>query len=157
MIPKGGSMFKKLIVSLICACIIIGTLLLGFITLYFSVPSRQSQAEIQLAATVSDPVTTTEEGTSANDNTADSDSDIYVADVYQSLTLRSEASSDSEPLTDEGLAPLTKMEVIEFVPSTNYAYVRVLDGEHQDLFGYVNSDYITRSGEPTVRAWGEEN
>lgn len=149
-------MFKKLIVSLVCACIIIGTLLLGFVTLYFAVPSRQSQAEIQLAATVSDPVTT-QEDTSIEEETSEKSSDIYVADVYQSLTLRSKASSDSDPLIDEGLAPLTKMEVIEFVDSTNYAYVRVLDGEHQDLFGYVNSDYITRSGEPTVRAWGEEN
>lgn len=150
-------MFKKLIVSLVCACVIIGTLLLGFVTLYFAVPSRQSQAEIQLAATVSDPTDIPEEETTANEENYEDSSDIYVADVYQSLTLRSDASSDSDPLVDEGLAPLTKMEVIEFVSSTNYAYVRVLDGEHKDLFGYVNSDYITRFGEPTVRAWGEEN
>lgn len=49
-----------------------------------------------------------------------------MADVYQSLTLRSEASADSDAITD--LEPMTHLEVLEFT-GTNYAYVEVLSGE----------------------------
>ena len=90
---------------------------------------------------------TTEDTDSKNKN-------VYVADVYQSLTLRSEASADSDAITD--LEPMTHLEVLEFTAGTNYAYVEVLSGEKKSYKGYVNSDYITKLGEPTVRIGTEE-
>ena len=72
----------------------------------------------------------------------------------QSLTLRSEASADSDAITD--LEPMTHLEVLEFTAGTNYAYVEVLSGEKKSYKGYVNSDYITKLGEPTVRIGTEE-
>ena len=48
------------------------------------------------------------------------------------------------------------LEVLEFTAGTNYAYVEVLSGEKKSYKGYVNSDYITKLGEPTVRIGTEE-
>ena len=113
-------MFKKLIVSFLCAIVVACTVLGGFCLLYFSIPSQKAQASISL----------------------------------QSLTLRSEASADSDAITD--LEPMTHLEVLEFTAGTNYAYVEVLSGEKKSYKGYVNSDYITKLGEPTVRIGTEE-
>ena len=60
------------------------------------------------------------------------------------------------------LAPITTAGVLhapglgEFTAGTNYAYVEVLSGEKKSYKGYVNSDYITKLGEPTVRIGTEE-
>ena len=133
-------MFKKLIVSFLCAIVVACTVLGGFCLLYFSLPSTVEDSENAAEAT-------TEDTDSENKN-------VYVADVYQSLTLRSEASADSDAITD--LEPMTHLEVLEFTAGTNYAYVEVLSGEKKSYKGYVNSDYITKLGEPTVRIGTEE-
>ena len=46
--------------------------------------------------------------------------------------------------------------VLEFAAGTNYAYVKVLTGDKESYKGYVNSEYITKLGEPTVRIGTEE-
>ena len=83
-----------------------------------------------------------------------SSQNVYVADVHQSLTLRAEPSSDSAEITS--LAPMTHLEVIEFVDNTDYAYVKVLTGDKESYKGYVNSEYITKLGESTIRIGEEE-
>ena len=100
---------------------------------------------------------TVEDSETAAESTTEADSkdkNVYVADVYQSLTLRSEASADSDAITD--LLPMTHLEVLEFAAGTNYAYVKVLTGDKESYKGYVNSEYITKLGEPTVRIGTEE-
>ena len=74
--------------------------------------------------------------------------------LHFALTLRSEASADSDAITD--LLPMTHLEVLEFAAGTNYAYVKVLTGDKESYKGYVNSEYITKLGEPTVRIGTEE-
>lgn len=75
--------------------------------------------------------------------------------MYTSLSLFvPKASADSDAITD--LEPMTHLEVLEFTAGTNYAYVEVLSGEKKSYKGYVNSDYITKLGEPTVRIGTEE-
>ena len=123
-------MFKKLIVSFLCAIVVACTVLGGFCLLYFSIPSQKAKASISLPSTVEDSENAAEATTEDTDS---ENKNVYVADVYQSLTLRSEASAD-----------------------TNYAYVEVLSGEKKSYKGYVNSDYITKLGEPTVRIGTEE-
>lgn len=51
---------------------------------------------------------------------------------------------------------MTHLEVLEFAAGTNYAYVKVLTGDKESYKGYVNSEYITKLGEPTVRIGTEE-
>ena len=138
-------MFKKLIVSFLCAIVVACTVLGGFCLLYFSIPSQKAKASISLPSTVED----SENAAEATTDDTDSEND-----VYQSLTLRSEASADSDAITD--LEPMTHLEVLEFTAGTNYAYVEVLSGEKKSYKGYVNSDYITKLGEPTVRIGTEE-
>ncbi len=145
-------MLKKTIISLISICVIAGTLLLGFFVLYFVVPSQKAQDEIVLAEQVSDPESEDTEESEDEETDSEESDNIYVADVYQSLTLRSQPSSNADPVTDEGIEPLTQLEVQEFITDTDFAYVRVLEGENKDVFGYVNSEYITKLGEPTIRA-----
>ena len=118
-------MFKKLIVSFLCAIVVACTVLVGFCLLYFFIFIQNSMASIFLSCS-----------------------------VLESLTLRSEASADSDAITD--LEPMTHLEVLEFTAGTNYAYVEVLSGEKKSYKGYVNSDYITKLGEPTVRIGTEE-
>ena len=138
-------MLKKLIVSFLCAIVVACTVLGGFCLLYFTIPSQKAKASISLPSTVEDSETAAESTTEADSN---------VADVYQSLTLRSEASADSDAITD--LLPMTHLEVLEFAAGTNYAYVKVLTGDKESYKGYVNSEYITKLGEPTVRIGTEE-
>ncbi len=84
-------MLKKLIVSFLCAIVVACTVLGGFCLLYFTIPSQKAKASISLPSTVEDSETAAESTTEADSK----DKNVYVADVYQSLTLRSEASADS--------------------------------------------------------------
>ena len=129
-------MLKKLIVSFLCAIVVACTVLGGFCLLYFTIPSQKAKASISLPSTVEDSETAAESTTEADSK----DKNVYVADVYQSLTLR----------------PMTHLEVLEFAAGTNYAYVKVLTGDKESYKGYVNSEYITKLGEPTVRIGTEE-
>ena len=47
-------MFKKLIVSFLCAIVVACTVLGGFCLLYFSIPSQKAKASISLPSTVED-------------------------------------------------------------------------------------------------------
>lgn len=145
-------MIKKIIVSFLCAVVIAGMVLAGFCLLYFAIPSREAQSSISLPSTVEDSESQSAESTTEAE-TSDS-SNVYVADVYQSLTLRSEASSDSDSISS--LVPMTHLQVLEFVEGTDYAYVEVLSGDSEGATGYVNSEYITKLGEQTVRVGTEE-
>lgn len=151
-------MIRKIMLSLISAGVIAGTILIGFAALYFIIPNKQAMAEIRLAEQVTDAVSDTEtaEDTTTQSAQQERTENIYVADVYQTLTLRSQPDSNSEPLMEEGLLPLTRLELQESVPGTNFAYVKVLDGSFKDMLGYVNTDYITKLGEPTLRVNVEE-
>lgn len=73
------------------------------------------------------------------------DETIYVADVYESLTLREEASTTSSAIVL--LPPGTRMQIIE---NTNATMVKVHTLDNQ-LEGYVNKFYITAEGEPLKR------
>lgn len=145
-------MFKKIIVSFLCAVIVIGIAFGGVGLLYFAIPSKKAEASISLPRTVEDSETASAESTTESSDSEGSN--VYVADVYQSLTLRAQASSDSESITD--LTPMTHLEVLSFVEGTDYAYVEVLSGDKKSYKGYVNSEYITKLGEPTVRVGAEE-
>lgn len=101
-------MLKKLIVSFLCAIVVACTVLGGFCLLYFTIPSQKAKASISLPSTVEDSENAAESTTEADSK----DKNVYVADVYQSLTLRSEASADSDAITD--LLPMTHLEVLEF-------------------------------------------
>ena len=83
-------MFKKLIVSFLCAIVVACTVLGGFALLYFSIPSQKAKASISLPSTVEDSENAAE---STTEDTDSENKNVYVADVYQSLTLRSEASA----------------------------------------------------------------
>lgn len=84
-------MFKKLIVSFLCAIVVACTRsLAGFCLLYFSIPSQKAKASISLPSTVEDSENAAEATTEDTDS---ENKNVYVADVYQSLTLRSEASA----------------------------------------------------------------
>ncbi|MEE1227655.1 MAG: SH3 domain-containing protein [Lachnospiraceae bacterium] len=144
-------MTKKIIVSILCSIGIIGMVGMFFLFLYFTVPSQSAANSIVLPSTVADKKSSS--GTSESSGTS-GHSSIYVADVYQSLTLRKAADSGSVEITS--LAPMTKMKILRFVENTDYAYVKVLNGEHKNLKGYVNSNYITQFGDNTVRVGNEE-
>ena len=117
-------MIKKFIVSFLCVIFIAGAVFGGFLFFYFAIPSREAMSSISLPATVED----SEQIESATTETTSSQN-VYVADVHQSLTLRAEPSSDSAEITS--LAPMTHLEVIEFVDNTDYAYVKVLTGDKE--------------------------
>lgn len=143
-------MIKKILISLLSAIIIVGMITGGFLFLYFAIPSRKAVNSIKLPKSVEDSAKA-EDDTAGQDET---ESNTYVADVYQSLTLRESPSSNAKEIA--GLPPMTHMEIIEYVKGTNYAYVKVTTGESNGLKGYVNTDYITRLGESTVRAGAGE-
>ena len=83
-------MIKKFIVSLLCVVFITGMIFTGFLFLYFTIPSKDAMSSISLPSSVEDTVSA-----SSTEETEES-SDVYVADVRQSLTLRSAPSSSSE-------------------------------------------------------------
>ncbi len=141
-------MIRKIMISLLCIIFITGTITGGFFFLYFAIPSRKAMNSIELPSSVEDTFVaeeTTEE---------EPETDTYVADVYQSLTLRESPSSNAAEIV--GLPPMTHMDILEYVPGTNYAYVVVTTGSNEGYKGYVNTDYITRLGEPTIRVGAEE-
>jgi len=138
-------MIKKILISLLCIFIIVGTITGGFLFLYFAIPSKKAMSSIELPAYVEDEVKQEEASTQEEKS-----STTYIADVYQSLTLREGPSSNAAEIC--GLPPMTHMEIIEYVSGTNFAYVEVSTGDQKGAKGYVNTDYITRLGEPTVRA-----
>lgn len=143
-------MLKNIIISLFCIIIITGTITGSFLFLYFAIPSKKAASTIDLPDKVEDNL-------AAEDITGDEEeenSKTYVADVYQSLTLRESPSSNAKEIV--GLPPMTHMEIIEYVSGTNYAYVEVTAGEHEGYKGYVNTDYITPLGESTIRAGSGE-
>ncbi len=141
-------MIKKFIVSLLCVVFITGMIFTGFLFLYFTIPSKDAMSSISLPSSVEDTVS------SSSTEETDETGDIYVADVHQSLTLRSAPSSSSDALTS--LVPMTHLKVLEFVENTDYALVEVLTGDKESYKGYVNSEYITPLGESTIRIGTEE-
>ncbi len=143
-------MVKKLIVTILCGLGIIGITGMFFLFLYFAVPSKMAASSIDLPSTVKDA----EKSTSSTEDTSSTNSNVYVADVYQSLTLREKPDSSSNELTS--LPPMTHLEVIEEVSGTDYDYVEVLTGNYKGYKGYVNGNYITPLGESTVRVGNDE-
>ncbi len=147
-------MGKKLLVTLLSFFVLTFTVLSLVTLVFFITPSRRARNSISLPSRVEDP-----EGSSQTDSGDSEDSaydNIYIADVHQSLTLRTRPDSNAQPVMDEGLASMTKMQVMEFVDNTNFAYVKVINGPYSGYTGYVNRDYITRLGEPTIRVeYGE--
>ena len=146
-------MLKKLLVSLLSMMVVAFVVFSVVALVFFMTPSRKARSGISLPSTVTDPETSAEASTeSSDDSTYDN---IYIADVHQSLTLRTQPDSNSSPVMEEGLASMTKMQVIQFVDNTNFAYVEVINGPYTGYTGYVNRDYITRLGEPTIRVGNE--
>lgn len=143
-------MIKKFLVSFLCIIVIIGVIAGGLMFFYFVIPSREAMNSISLPASVEDTVSASTDTTQETST----EEEIYVADVYQSLTLREGPSADAAEKTS--LPPMTHLEVLEFIQGTDYAYVKVLTGENESYEGYVNYNYITRLGEPTVRVGAEE-
>lgn len=144
-------MLKNIIISFFCIIIIIGTITGSFLFLYFAIPSQKAANSISLPDRVEDNL---EAASLTDDEEEEEDSKTFVADVYQSLTLRESPSSNAKEIV--GLPPMTHMEIIKYVTGTNYAYVEVTAGEHAGYKGYVNTDYITPLGEPTLRAGSGE-
>lgn len=142
-------MIKQILIALLCFVTITGIITGSFMVLYFAIPSKKAMKSIELPSHVEDTVTAEAETT---EETADSNT--FVADVYQSLTLRESPSANAKEIV--GLPPMTHMEILEYVKGTNYAYVKVTAGEHKGYTGYVNTDYITPLGESTLRAGAEE-
>lgn len=143
-------MIKKFIVSILCVVFIAGMIFSGFLFLYFTIPSQTAMNSISLPATVED----SKETEAASTEDEEESGDTYVADVHQSLTLREGPSSDSDAIAS--LTPMTHLRVVEFVEDTDYAMVVVETGEYESYRGYVNSEYITRLGESTIRIGTEE-
>ena len=73
--------------------------------------------------------------------------EMYYADVYEYLTLRSAASTSASALAL--LPAFTEMYYIEDAADP---MVKVQVAGGSGLIGYVNQDYITRMGSPAVRA-----
>ena len=143
-------MLKKLLITLLSIFCIAGGVFCIVSLIFFITPSRTAQAGISLPAQIEDPASSSVETTEEADD-SDTYDNIYLADVHQSLTLRTEPDSDASPVMEEGLAPMTKMQVLEFVEGTSFAHVEVINGTYQGLTGYVNYEYITKLGEPTIR------
>ncbi|MBQ9156583.1 MAG: SH3 domain-containing protein [Eubacterium sp.] len=142
-------MIKRTLLFLACVIVIAGLVVSGFTFFYFALPSRRAMASIELPSSVEDTAAAEAETTEEEKST-----DTYIADVYKSLTLRESPNSSAKEIA--GLPPMTHMEIINYVDNTNYAYVEVTTGESAGYKGYVNTDYITRLGEPTIRANAEE-
>ncbi len=146
-------MVTKVFLSILSVIVIAALIIFGFLFFYFAIPSRKAENSISLPTHVEDSVEAKNASTEQEEE-EEADDDIYVADVHQSLTLREGASSSSEEITS--LTPMTHLKVVEFVEGTDYALVEVMTGEKEGYQGYVNSEYITRLGEPTIRIGTEE-
>ncbi len=145
-------MVTKFFVSVLCVIVIAALIVFGFLFFYFAIPSRKAENSISLPTYVEDSAEA--KNASAEEEEEEEEDDIYVADVHQSLTLREGASSTSGEITS--LTPMTHLKVIEFVEGTDYALVEFMTVEKVGYQGYVNSEYITRLGEPTIRIGTEE-
>ena len=148
-IHGGQFMLRRFLVMILSLFFIACFVFAAVAAVFFITPSRRAQSGISLPAQVEDPVISAteeekEEGNSTYDN-------IYIADVHQSLTLRTEPDSNARPIMEEGLAAMTKMQVIRYVENTSFAYVEVINGPYAGYEGYVNYEYITKLGEPTIR------
>ena len=142
-------MLKRIIIMVLSLFFIACIVFAAVAAVFFITPSRRAQSSISLPAQVEDPeVLPEEKAEESEDSTYDN---IYIADVHQSLTLRTEPDSNAKPIMEEGLAAMTKMQVIRYVENTSFAYVEVINGPYQGYEGYVNYEYITRLGEPTLR------
>ncbi len=142
-------MIKRSIVVILSffftACIVFAAVA----AVFFITPSRKAESSISLPSQVEDPeVVADDDGEGTEDSAYDN---IYIADVHQSLTLRTQPDSNATPIIEEGLAAMTKMQVIRYVENTNFAYVEVINGPYKGYEGYVNYEYITKLGEPTLR------
>ena len=150
-------MIKKILVTLLSmffvACSVFGIVCLVF----FLIPGSSAQAGLNLPTQIEDSAALTSDE-STEDATEEGYDNIYIADVHQSLTLREAPDSDAASVIEDGggLAPMTHMQVINFVENTNFAYVEVINGNYKGLTGYVNYEYITKLGEPTIRVEYEE-
>ena len=142
-------MLKRFLVMVLSLFFIACIVFAAVAAVFFITPSRKAQSGISLPAQVEDPEDLPAENTEQEENSTYDN--IYIADVHQSLTLRTQPDSNSKPIMEEGLAAMTKMQVIRYVENTNFAYVEVINGPYQGYEGYVNCDYITRLGEPTIR------
>lgn len=147
-------MLKKILVTLLSIFFILGGSFAIVALVFLLIPRHDANANISLPQRIEDSVVAT---SSTQEETEESGYDnIYVADVHQSLTLRSQASSSSEPVMEEGLAPMTHMQVLNMIEGTSFAYVKIINGNYKGKTGYVNCDYITKLGEPTIRIGTEE-
>ncbi len=146
-------MFRKLMVSLLSMFFIACGVLAIVFTVYFVMPSAKAKNSISLPSKVEDSASSVSQEATTEHTGYDN---IYLADVHQSLTLRTEPNSDSSPVMEEGLAPMTHMQVLEFIDGTGFARVEVINGTYKGRTGYVNCDYITKLGEPTIRVGAEE-
>lgn len=72
---------------------------------------------------------------------------VYLADVYEYLTLRTEPNTKATPIAL--LPPYQQMYIIEYAASP---MVKVRTISDQPLVGYVNRDYITAAGNSMQRA-----
>ncbi len=151
LIRKEFLCLKKLIVSFLCAIVVACTVLGGFCLLYFSIPSQKAKASISLPSTVED----SEMQRNLLQKIRFRKIRMFMWLMYTSLSHF--VPKLAQILTRlQTLEPMTHLEVLEFTAGTNYAYVEVLSGEKKSYKGYVNSDYITKLGEPTVRIGTEE-
>ena len=149
-------MLKKIFISVLCAVFVIGASLLMFMTLFFLLPSKKAVSSISLPSSVRDPDLQGEKSEgSSQGTTEDEQKDIYVADVYESLTLRTEPNANNHQ-GDISLPQLTHMRLIEFIEGTEYAYVQVASGPFKDSTGYVNKNYITKLGDHTIRVSSDD-
>lgn len=147
-------MTKKILIPLL-SFFFISFGVFALVTLVFLItPSSKARSSIHLPKQIEDPVVDeSEEATSDSDSTYDN---IYLADVHNSLTLRTEPDSNSEPVIPEGLSPMTHMQIIYKTDDGKFAYVKVITGPYTGYEGFVNCEYITKLGEPTIRVWEQE-
>ena len=151
-------MIRKIIVALLCALFIASFVLAGFALIYFSLPSRRAKASIELAESVEDPTLQEAESIPEEKTETEEDTNTYVADVHNSLSLRQTPDSGDDRNVIN-LPPMTHMLVENVVPgnkSNQFAYVTVSSGEYEGSKGYVNADYITKLGEETKRVVYDE-
>lgn len=118
--------------------------------MFFLLPGSKAKANLDLPTSIVDTV---DASASTESQMQEGYDNIYIADVHQTLTLRAQPSSDAASLIENGggLAPMTHMQVLEVITESNFAYVEVINGAYEGMTGYVNMDYITRLGEPTIR------
>lgn len=86
----------------------------------------------------------------SKDDSEEEDTELYIADVKEYLSLRDAPNQDSDII--EQLKPLTTMELIS---EASYPFVLVYVPSIQEE-GYVHRDYIVKKGETLQRVTPEE-